>query len=162
MMQNMINSWIRDCRCKYQMNHDRKKQDKKHGIIAYSLIAVILSFIILCFVGCKCPCSVIPSGGTHNRDSVRTEYVHDSVTIDRWHKEYIKGDTVFIHDSVWRDRWRNKYDSIYINNTDTIYQTIEVEKKGSAFWKGSGIALWCLIGALVIGVIIGIIIKFAK
>lgn len=130
--------------------------------IMAAIIAGILLLAMCCLHSCKCPCSVIPSGGTHNRDSVRTEYVHDSVTIDRWHKEYIKGDTVFIRDSVWRDRWRNKYDSIYINNTDTIYQTIEVEKKGSAFWKGSGIALWCLLGAIVLAGCVGLIIKFAK
>ena len=39
---------------------------------------------------------------------------------------------------------------------------VEVEKKGAAFWKGSGIAFWILIGILVIGIAIGLIIKFAK
>lgn len=39
---------------------------------------------------------------------------------------------------------------------------VEIEKKGSAFWKGSGIAFWVLIGMLVLGAAIGLIIKFAK
>ena len=41
----------------------------------------------------------------------------------------------------------------------TIIKTIEVENK---FQKGCTIALWCLIGALVLSLIVGIIIKFAK
>lgn len=42
---------------------------------------------------------------------------------------------------------------------EVVVKYVEVENK---FWKGSGIALWVLIGALVLGAIIGIIIKFAK
>ena len=127
------------------------------------LLAIILFCILLfCMVSCKCPCAAIPSGGTHDHDSVRTEYVHDSIYTDRWHTEYMRGDTLYIHDSIWRDRWHMKHDSVYVNNSDTIYVTVEVEKKGSAFWKGSGIALWVLIGCIVLGCVIGIIIKFAK
>jgi hypothetical protein len=88
----------------------------------------------------------------------------DTIYRDRWHKEYQKGDTVFIHDSI--DRWHKKYiylhDSINNSRTDTIYQQIQVEKKGSAFLRNSGIALWILIALFVVSVIIGIIIKFAK
>ena len=127
------------------------------------IMAIFLFCLLLfCMVSCKCPCAAIGEQHAGSHDSVRIELVHDSVTIDRWHKEYIKGDTVFIRDSVWRDRWRNKHDSIFICNSDTIYQTIEVEKKGSAFWKGSGIALWVLIGCIVLGLIVGLIIKIAK
>ena len=67
-----------------------------------------------------------------------------------------------MRDSIYFYKWRNKHDSIYINNTDTIYQQVVVEKKGSAFLRNSGIALWVLIGLLVVAVIIGIILKFAK
>ena len=136
---------------------------QRHSNIWQWIIAVGLFIcLLLAMTGCKCPCAVIGEQHAGSHDSVRIELVHDSVTIDRWHKEYIKGDTVFIRDSVWRDRWRNKHDSIFICNSDTIYQTIEIEKQGSAFLRGSGIALWVLIGALVLGAIIGIIIKFAK
>ena len=128
------------------------------------LLALLMVFIAL--TGCKCPCAAIPSGGSHQEqnDSVRTEYIHDSVYIDRWHTEFMRGDTFYIHDSIdrYKDRFVYIHDSIDNSRIDTIYQTIEIEKKGSAFWKGSGIALWCLIGALVLGAVIGIIIKFAK
>ena len=136
-----------------------------NGNVFWWLLFAIVTFVcVMGMVGCKtpCPCAALPSSGTHDHDSVRTEYVHDSITIDRWHKEYVKGDTVYIHDSIWRDRWRNKHDSVYVNNTDTIYQTIQVEKQGSAFLRNSGIALWVLIGLLIVAAIIGIILKFAK
>ena len=129
---------------------------------------MLLLLIAYSFVGCKCPCALAGTDTHHSdtSDSVHTEYVHDSITIDRWHTQYVKGDTVYIHDSIFKDRWHNKqvHDSIYIASVDTITNTVtmEVEKKGSAFLRGSGIALWVLIGALVLGAIIGIIIKFAK
>ena len=44
-------------------------------------------------------------------------------------------------------------------HAETVVQTIEVE---NAFQKGCTIALWVLIGALVLAAVIGIIIKFAK
>ena len=140
-----------------------------HGIIAASVAIVLIVLAIVCS-GCKtpCPCAAAGTNTQHSEtnDSVHTEYVHDSIYIDRWHKEYVKGDTVFVRDSVFRDRWHYKqlHDSIYIASVDTITNTItvEVEKKGSAFWRGSGIALWVLIGCMVLGVIIGIIIKIAK
>ena len=121
------------------------------------LFAIILGcMILLAFIGCKTH--------DHSRDSVRTEYIHDSIFQDRWHTERIKGDTVFIHDSVRIDKWHRLIvrDSVYINNIDTIINTITVEKKGSAFLRNSGIALWVLIVLFVIAVIIGIVIKFAK
>lgn len=135
-------------------------------ILPELLAFILFCLLLFCMVSCKCPCKSLVSGSnsTSDNDSVRTEYVHDSVYIDRYHTERIKGDTVFVHDSI--DRWRNKYvyihDSIDNSRIDTITQTIEVEKKGSAFLRGSGIALWVLIACLVIGVIIGIIIKIAK
>ena len=137
---------------------------RNNNILQYLLLLILFGCLLLCFIGCKCPC--VATGGTHSEthDSIHTEYKHDSIYIDRWHKEIVKGDTVFVKDSVWRDRWHyiNRHDSVYFNLTDTIVQTIEVEKKGSAFWKGSGIALWCLLGAMVLAACIGLIIKFAK
>ena len=122
---------------------------------------VVVLFALL--VSCR---TIQPAVGTHthNEDSVRTEYRIDSFYVDRWHTIWKQGDTVFIHDSI--DRWRTRHDSIwaykYINTTDTIVQTVEVEKQGAAFWKGSGIAFWVLLGMLVLGITIGLIIKFAK
>ena len=134
--------------------------------ITAAIIAGILLLAMCCLHSCKCPCAAIPSGGTTHQehDSTRTEYIHDSVYIHHWHTEKQKGDTFYIHDSIdrYKDRFVYIHDSIDNSRIDTIYQTIEIEKKGSAFWKGSGIALWVLIGALVLGAIIGLIIKIAK
>lgn len=130
------------------------------------LFAIILGCIILlAFIGCKTTAPVVP-GNTHdhNRDSVRTEYIHDSIYTDRWHTERIQGDTVFIHDSVRIDKWHRLIvrDSVYVNNTDTVINTVTIEKQGSVFLRNSGIALWVLIVLFVIAVIIGLVIKFAK
>lgn len=130
------------------------------------LFAILVGcMILLALVGCKTPqLPTLPNSSDRSHDSIRTEYIHDSVYIDRWHTQYMKGDTCYIHDSI--DRWRNKYvyihDSIDNSRKDTIYQVVEVEKKGSAFLRNSGIALWVLIALFVIAVIIGIVIKFAK
>lgn len=134
-------------------------------IFIYLLILLVGWFVAVSFMSCKTPqLPTLPNSSDRSRDSVRTEYVHDSVYIDRWHKEIQKGDTCYIHDSI--DRWRNKYvyihDSIDNSRTDTIYQKVEIEKKGSAFLRNSGIALWVLIALFVVAVIIGIVLKFAK
>ena len=124
---------------------------------------LILSAVLV--VSCKTVTPTLPTNShDSSRDSIRTEYVHDSVYIDRWHTQYMKGDTCYIHDSI--DRWRNKYvyihDSIDNSRIDTIYQTVQVEKPYKQFLVNSGIALWVLLVLLVIAIIIGIVIKFAK
>lgn len=139
-----------------------KKHDRRERVSAVILIALLLTYIICLFSGCKSPQLPTLPTNVHSRDSIQKEYVHDSIYIDRWHKEYTKGDTVFIHDSIFRDRWKYKHDSIYISKIDTIHNQIIVEKKGSAFLRNSGIALWVLVGLILLAVIIGIILKFAK
>lgn len=133
--------------------------------IFHVLAVIIIGIILLMFVGCRTQqLPTLPNSSDRSHDSIRTEYVHDSVYIDRWHKEIQKGDTIWIHDSI--DRWRNKHvyihDSIDNSRIDTIYKTVEVEKKGSAFLRNSGIALWVIIALIIAGVVIGIILKFAK
>ena len=125
----------------------------------------ILILAAVLVVSCKTVTPTLPTNShDSSRDSIRTEYVHDSVYIDRWHTQYMKGDTCYIHDSI--DRWRNKYvyihDSIDNSRIDTIYQTVHIEKPYKQFLVNSGIALWVLIVLFIIAVIIGIVIKFAK
>ena len=134
-------------------------------IVEYLLAGVLFACLVLCICSCKTLPAPVPTNAHHDsHDSVRTEYVHDSIYIDRWHTEKQKGDTVYIHDSI--DRWRNRFvyihDSIDNSRIDTIYQTVQVEKNGSVFLRNSGIALWVLIALLVVAVIIGIVLKFAK
>lgn len=78
-----------------------------------------------------------------------------------------KQDTIYVHDSIviykYRDRWRT--DTIYRYHSDTItkIQEVIVEKPvGSKFMQRSGIALWIVIGALVVLGIVVIVWKIAK
>lgn len=131
----------------------------------YVLLIALLACLLVAMAGCKSATPTLPTN-THaqNNDSVRKEYIHDSIFIDRWHKEYTKGDTFYIHDSIdrWRDRYVYIHDSIDNSRTDTIYEQIQVVKPGNTFLQNSGIALWVIIALLLAGVIIGIILKFAK
>ena len=138
---------------------------RQNPIFIRMLALLIGALLLLAFVGCKSSVPVIP-GGVHlqTHDSVRTEHVHDSIYIDRWHTKWIKGDTVYIHDSIYLSKW--KHDSIFVNTgdhtIDTIYQTVEMEKQYKAFLVNSGIALWVIIALIILGVVVGIIIKVAK
>ena len=139
--------------------------NRQNPILIHLLLLIIGCMIALAFVGCKSVMPALPTNiSNRTSDSVRTELRIDTIYQDRWHKEYQKGDTVFIHDSI--DRWHNKYvyihDSIDNSRTDTIYQQVQVEKKGSAFLRNSGIALWVIIGLILLAVIAGIFVKFAK
>ena len=116
-------------------------------------------------------------------DSAQRYYIHDSVKIERWHRDVVAGDSV-VHaiDSVVREVVRyvdrehkvihEVRDTIRLNNTDTVTVThevpVEVEIKvpvevdKSPFLRKSGIALWVIIGLLLVGAIVGVVIKFAK
>lgn len=148
---------------KYLNLYDGEFTRRTQGIVTV-IVAIVLIVFALIFSSCKTVAPIV--GGTHesSHDSIHTEYRIDTVYKDRWHTEYMRGDTLYIHDSI--DRWRVREviirDSIDNSRIDTIYQTVEVEKKGAAFWRGSGIAFWVLIGMLVLGVAIGLVIKFAK
>ena len=135
---------------------------RENPIFPIMFFLLIFLLLLLAMVGCKQQQLPILPTNTAQRDSVRIEIQHDSVYIDRWHSIYTKGDTVYIHDSIFRDRWKYKHDSIYFASTDTIYQQVVVEKQGSQFLRNSGIALWVLLGSLLLAVIVGIVLKFAK
>lgn len=125
----------------------------------------ILFVVAVCMASCRAyypstTCSIT------NRDSIRTLFVHDSIYIDRWHSKEVAGDTIILHDSITRTIYKQvaQHDSVFINRCDTIYQTreIQVQKKNSTFLRNSGIALWCILALLLLAVIAGIVIKFAK
>lgn len=70
-------------------------------------------------------------------DTIETvRKVHDSTYIDRWHTQWLSGDTVFIHDSI--DRWHSvvKHDTLSLYREVPVLQkvSVEVEKKLS-FWQ---------------------------
>lgn len=84
---------------------------------------LILALVLLLLSSCTSQ-AVLPAA----RDSVRIEerIRVDSVWRDRWHTEYIKGDTLFVRDSVFIDRVRAErlIDSVLIR--DTIEVRVEV------------------------------------
>ncbi len=112
------------------MNHDRKRQDRKHGVIA----VVIGIFIAIGMTGCKTVQST-----SHRRDSIRVEYrldsvyvyQHDSVFRDRWRN----GDTVYVeltkYKTLYRDRLREVHDTLCVTQSDTI--TLSVPRPRTAY-----------------------------
>lgn len=146
--------------------NSRYKRTKRTRDAAVSIVAVVLIIAAIACSSCtRVPASVVlPNVHTTDNDETHTEYVHDTAYIDRWHKEYVKGDTVHVHDSI--DRWRYKYvyvhDSIDNSRIDTIYQTVQVEKPYKQFLVNSGIALWIIIILIVLAIVAGLFIKFAK
>lgn len=133
-------------------------------ICTYIVIA-----IIVCLASCRVHYQLPISSSDNRRDSERTEYIHDSIYIDRVRMIYIGGDTVYIRDSVNTIRTQKQtiHDSIYINLTDTIYQPTEASNsntlsRGTVFLRNSGIALWVILSILFLCVAVGLIFKFAK
>lgn len=128
----------------------------------------IIGYIAVLIIAVSCtrvPAAVVlPNVHNSENDKKRTEYVHDTAYVDRWHKEYVNGDTVYVHDSI--DHWRYKYvyihDSIDNSRIDTIYQTVQVEKPYKQFLVNSGIALWIIIILIILAIAAGLFIKFAK
>ena len=138
----------------------------------YQRIALILFIpILLCMYSCKTVQPVVVTQQhTETKDSIKTEYKHDSIYIDRWHTKYVQGDTVYIHDSIFINRYHKlqQHDSIYIHTIDSVPYPIEVTKTETVeidkypFLRRSGIALWVIVALFVVGVIVGIILKIRK
>lgn len=121
------------------------------GAIFGTILIIVLSAIVS-------SCKVQSISCSHENDSIvtKTEYKWDSVYIDRWHTKEIKGDTIYIHDSIFQDRWHKaeKADTVYIDKEQTIVQEV---KYIPDFYKGSTIALWVLIAAIVVYVVIRVV-----
>lgn len=136
-----------------------------HDYLNIVSTALLVAVMVVCFAGCK---AYYPTTSTTDkRDSICKVYVHDSIYVDRWRTKELKGDTVYLHDSIIRTLYQKivQHDSVYINKCDTLYQVREVQaatKAGSTFLRNSGIALWVILSLLLLSVIAGIILKFAK
>ena len=102
------------------------------------------------------------------------ERVTDSTLIDRLREVIIRNDTVYIHDSIYIYKWRDRNitdtitDTLYIEKIDTVTQFVEVEKKvevakpTAPFVRNSCIALWVMIGAALIALVIWLVWGIAK
>lgn len=130
--------------------------------------------LLVTMVGCKTMQPIIGESSNHEREQsqnkTHVEHTTDSTLIDRLREVITRNDTVFIHDSIYIYKLRDRYvtdtihDTLYINNTDTIRLTItnEVEKPIAPFVRKSCIALWCIIGAVVLLLIIRLVWGFAS
>lgn len=119
---------------------------------------------------------VVTQRNAHSEDTLQRNntVIIDTIYRDRWHNTFATGDTVYIHDSVYLEKIRYRYvtDTLRVHTYDTVPgdpvyadNPVYVEKQlssGTRFLRNSGIVLWCVLGLLVISMVIGIIIKFAK
>lgn len=85
----------------------------------------------------------------HDTNSI-VQQVHDSTYIDRWHTEYVKGDSVYVHDSI--DRWHsivkhdtlNRYVEVPVEREITRY----VEKPLNGFQRLQKNGFWVLMAGI--------------
>ena len=160
-MQNLINQWIRDGRCKRPMNHDLKRRDRKRCVLAIVICAVVAVFVILCLTGCRTPQVVTV---TQYRDRIQHDtIVHvDSVTDTRF--VYVTADTV--HDIREVVKYKVLHEKEYVQQIDSIPYEVEVIREVAKplngwqrFIQGSGYALWGLLILATIILVVSIIIK---
>lgn len=105
-------------------------------IIRIIVAALLVALLVTILPSCKtvdCLPEVV------YRDSIRTEYIHDSIY--RYER-----DSIFIHqkaDTVWLEKYTTRYkdvlkverDTIWRDNTQTIVKEVEVEKPIAPFVK---------------------------
>ena len=103
-----------------------------HIIVAALLVALLVTILPSCKT-VDCLPEVV------YRDSIRTEYIHDSIY--RYER-----DSIFIHqkaDTVWLEKYITRYkdvlkverDTVWRDNTQTIVKEVEVEKPIAPFVK---------------------------
>lgn len=134
----------------------------------HNLLFIIFVFCFGAVVGgCKSPAIVAPT--VHNRDSVRIEYIYklDSIYKDRWHTIFLRGDTVYRTDSIVYFRYKNieTHDTITVQHIDTITVRETIEKPmsgGSKFLLWSGVAMWAIIGIIVLLIIVAIAMRIRR
>lgn len=133
----------------------------------------IMMAISLMVVGCKTlpPTTTNATSTSSHRDSIaeKTIYIHDTTYIDRYHSVITRNDTVYIHDSIYIyvGNERQQHDTVYVTKTDTIQieqtktEYKEIEKPIAPFVRNSCIALWSIIGVVILALVAWIVWKFA-
>lgn len=132
--------------------------------ILNNVFGLIIVMALLCIVIAMSSCrtiQVVPE--------IHTEYVHDtireqrvdSVWQDRWHTEYIKGDTVYVKDSTSRVQVKtdDKVKVVEVVTHDSVPYPVEVVREVKVvppFYKGCAWIVICAILVLVIYVAIRI------
>jgi len=95
-----------------------------------------VAFIITLLAGCRTKYVAVPEW--HYRDSVRTQYVRDSVTLrdSVFVSQYVKGDTVY-RDKVkvqYLYKYAGRQDTVLVERRDSV--PYAVERKGTEYkWR---------------------------
>ena len=109
--------------------------------------------IILVLVSCKSIEHVESlSSNVESLRIVDTIYQHDSIFI----REIMRGDTVYLTRTEWRDRWRTQLVHDTVHHTEFVEKIIEKppEKYVPKFYKWCTMALWAVLGVLVVVVVL--------
>ena len=129
--------------------------------------------LVITMLGCASSRPIMSESSNHEREQStnqsHVEHTIDSTLIDRLREVITRNDTVFIRDSIYIYKLRylhvtdTVHDTLYINNTDTIRQTItnEVEKPIAPFVRNSCIALWIIMGVAILALVGWIWFSFA-
>ena len=114
-------------------------------------MAVALVCLTVSATSCRSVNEIVKEVPVHDTTYI-TKTQRDSTYIDRWHTEYIKGDTVWKKDSVLVVRWRDRNDTVrlYVEKPVEVEKIVNVEKKLNFFQKT---LMWC--GVCIIFVLIG-------
>lgn len=136
-----------------------------------NLLHIVFLFVVLVLVGCASTRPTITNTSSHEQEHTNmqshSETVVDSTLIDRLREVITRNDTVYVKENVYIYKWRDRQvtdtirDTLYINNTDTITNTIEVEKPIAPFVLKSCIALWVILGVAILAIVAWIVWKFA-
>jgi hypothetical protein len=110
-------------------------------------VAVALICLTVSATSCRSVNEIVKEVPVHDTTYI-TNTQRDSTYIDRWHTEYIKGDTVWKKDSVLVVRWRDRSDTVrlYVEKPVEVEKIVKVEKKLNFFqktlmWFGVGFIL---------------------
>ena len=133
-------------------------------------------FVVCCFVFVSCAQkryfknSTVGSATTTNTKQ-QTQYIRDSIYIDRWHTIQATGDTIYRTDSVCKIITKLVHDTVRTEHSDTVREPVlveveklvQVEKPLTKIQQSaikSGYILWLLVAVVVGAKLIKIAAKF--
>lgn len=117
-------------------------------------MAVALICLTVSATSCRSVNEIVKEVLVHDTTYI-TKTLLDSTYIDRWHTEYVKGDTVWKKDSVLVVRWRDRNDTVrlYFEKPVEVEKIVKVEKKLNFFQKT---LMWCGVGFILVLIGFGI------
>lgn len=85
-------------------------------------LTIAASFILLSGCSRKIVSEIVTVHDTvyQSATNVEKQYQHDSIYIDRWHTEWLQGDTVHHRDSIYFHVEKTVHDTV--QKTDTVYR----------------------------------------